>query len=117
MILFHDFIFKTAYHGVLPTILLTPSSHSFLQRMGLKSPPAADFTNFLRQSCQDSVTKDYSVWAYTQAQALQMRLAKEPKVGVRDVSESKPEWQCGGNNGGFSFFPNKKAGNARPPRR
>ena len=88
---------------------------NFLQTMGITPPMASKFTRFLRDCCEGSVSKGYSVWAYTQEQALNLRQAwdKEPGVGVRGRNLQKPEWRRSASGTGMSFFPNNKGGLGR----
>ena len=82
---------------------------SFLKNMGLTPPTSANFTDFLRRCVQDSMTKGYSVWAYSQAEVFRMRVILEPNVGRRPEKDVKKEWDAKiGANG--RFFPNKGGG-------
>jgi hypothetical protein len=87
---------------------------SFLQVMGIPQvnmPPASRFTKLLRDCCEDSVRKGYSVWAYGQQQALKLRRVQEPGVGVKVSHEHKGDWRKSAvpSGRGLSFFPNTGA--------
>ncbi|KAF4637880.1 hypothetical protein G7Y89_g223 [Cudoniella acicularis] len=56
----------------------------FLDSMGIDKPSPSWFTNFLRTCMQDSVTKGYSSMPLSQAEALHLRLEKEPGVEAPD---------------------------------
>jgi hypothetical protein len=82
---------------------------NFLVVMGVKGtkmPKASQFTGLLRECCEWSVRKGYSVWAIGQADALGLRRmeGKEPGVGVRAIDQQKAEWKGVGRRG-TSFFP------------
>ena len=84
---------------------------NFLEVMGVKGtkmPRASQFTGLLRECCEESVRKGYSVWAIGQVDALRLRRmeGKEPGVGVRAIEQQKAEWKGVGRRG-TSFFPGK----------
>jgi ubiquitin-protein ligase len=82
----------------------------FLQRMDLVAPTAGQFTQFLRDSMEESVRKGYSVWGVSQARALSLRQGLDPEVQVRE--EVKPEWR-GGGAFQVTFFPGRSRGGGR----
>ncbi|KAI1357843.1 hypothetical protein F5Y08DRAFT_323227 [Xylaria arbuscula] len=85
---------------------------AFLREMGLqKIPTAANFTNVLRSTVRESMTKGYSRWAIDQRRALRLRLLKDPYIGI--TSEERAQNTCldnkpVGDHPGYNFFPNKK---------
>ncbi|KJY02571.1 ubiquitin-conjugating enzyme family protein [Zymoseptoria brevis] len=77
----------------------------FLANMGLASPPASVFTQFLRDTVHDSMKHGYSRWAISQEVALWARLQQEPNV-------ERPERMAPQFMGGRmpTFFPNQPGG-------
>jgi hypothetical protein len=91
---------------------------NFLETMGVskeRMPKASQFTTLLRECCEESVRKGYSIWKLSQDQALGLRRTegKEPHVGVRKVEDRKAAWR---GIGGAGFFPGKKREMLRTPR-
>ncbi|KAK7750151.1 hypothetical protein SLS62_007900 [Diatrype stigma] len=83
---------------------------SFLREMGIRDMPnAKSFTTLLRQTVNDSMGSDkgYSRWAYTQAEALFMRLEREPTVSC--TAGMRLNAQLAGRTlwWGESFFPDR----------
>ena len=56
----------------------------FLGAMGIKSPSATWFTNFLRECVEASVKKGYSKMPFSQGHALALRQHKEPGIEVAE---------------------------------
>jgi ubiquitin-protein ligase len=56
----------------------------FLGAMGISSPSAAWFTNFLRECMEASVKKGYSKMPFSQGHALALRQRKDPGVEVAE---------------------------------
>ena len=80
----------------------------FLKSMNIKIPTKSEFTAFLRRSVEDSMQKGYSRWGLTQAEALNLRLRKEPKVGRASGMHASQVV-----NAYYSFFPGKQKGGRR----
>lgn len=83
---------------------------NFLETMGIKKekmPRASQFTSLLRESVEESMRQGYSVWRYSQDEALELRWVegKEYNVGIRKAEDQKAEWR---GVGGAGFFPGKK---------
>ena len=78
-------------------------------------PRASQFTTLLRECCEESVKKGYSVWGISQEEALVLRRQVEPGVGVRKQVEGGSRWGVDGRMGGVgSFFPGRGRGVGRP---
>ncbi|KAK5072023.1 hypothetical protein LTS08_000878 [Lithohypha guttulata] len=75
----------------------------FLTVMGLAPPCASQFTAFLRNCVEESMTRKYSVWGISQAKALTLRQQVDHDVVVR--KGHKPEWTSAGSMP-VTFFPN-----------
>ncbi|KAK5088717.1 hypothetical protein LTR05_002938 [Lithohypha guttulata] len=75
----------------------------FLTVMGLAPPCASQFTTFLRNCVEESMTRKYSVWGISQAKALTLRQQVDHDVVVR--KGHKPEWTSAGSMP-VTFFPN-----------
>ncbi|SMQ48494.1 unnamed protein product [Zymoseptoria tritici ST99CH_3D1] len=77
----------------------------FLANMGLASPPASVFTQFLRDTVHDSMKHGYSRWGISQEVALWARLQNDPNV-------ERPEGLAPQFMGGRlpTFFPNQPGG-------
>lgn len=82
---------------------------TFLRYMGVNPvPTAAWFTNLLRTCICDSHSKGYSSMPISQAQALTLRLEKEPGVEVKDDFSDVEVMP--GLRSRITFFPNKDRG-------
>ncbi|KAL8991677.1 MAG: hypothetical protein Q9169_007755, partial [Polycauliona sp. 2 TL-2023] len=81
----------------------------FLKEMGIQDnnmPGKSEFTWFLRRMVMRSVEVGYSIWPISQAEALRLRIEREPGVEIRKgLVVDRGRGMRAGTRGWISFFP------------